>query len=1243
MPSRVCMDSGLAQQHVLSLGDYFILREYTLAPSLSTSDSHNNHSINGSCSSGRLYGFQLHIHITASNVLLLPERCDLPVRRLMPSDMDAASPVSMPATVKLSPFGIAGQLLWQHDLFRPISGTAADQQLDLWSTLHAIPLDVLRMPAESKLPLFVMVRVGSMLLSYPTALVFPLVEAGRSIADAAAATTIDAPSPASILRVSMRDPAKSSAWTYVDHCASLAAAVLAQCAAHEPTPLAEEASDNDEWKPVRIDTDASMPAMAELDTATPAKDEGDILQQLCGLFQAATPVVHEPTAPPSGSASASTAVPNDSGVVTPAATLGTLGDEGRRTSGLSALDGLSDFYNFDDPDTEMVTEDDFNFFDEGPVSTRPMESAAHVADAKDTMTMTDVLSNNILTAAAAAAVAATTNAMPSNGHALDTSALLADSVSQSVVVDMDTKAMDHAMLDGSGGVAADAAAHVDHAGTLPTPKDASQMEGAPSPANTTSSAPVSTTAGDAVHGAEGGSGALASPLSLLELRTALIPVEFAPLVDDATMALDAKYRHGGRYAYVEQEGVAETDVLRVAETAEERMPYTADYEPKHPPLHARTSRLPPPRKQPVDYAAKQQDSGKKKPPSSIARHGQHGNESDTSSTSSSSSSSDTDSDDDNDDDIDLMHWSDAAQIAMQLASPDGQCFNASGRTSSSSSSNVAVMAKLFGHLRETTWREFTWQALYALNLHALLRQSNVCTTVLEQGEEYAIVNMISQVAEKLFIQDESHKSPPRTHSTVRGQLTVKQLYELYESGQPQSKYGRYQVRKRTHKQGCIEAITDEPEVAVQQQEQALTLNATAIRFWEALRLEPYGGKKALVPVMLCPVGDAMETSARHMLKEISAVYEACLLGTHRAMNGLEVVPVILLPSMTGESMHDRQLRSLTAAFEKLGGQLPALSASDTSTIVIYVVNPFPDHFKHLLAICQCFEATLHAYRKRGLNAEQLALQIIPLQLISDPIQRATDHASVCKTLAFSAYGRAFQRVTRIDDHSTSTEDAAKETAMQVWRRSQSMVERWFNGPCSITIVRKGIMGSAEFEAWSTIFGDDSPQVVLACTADAPILRIQLPTDERCGGEPSNGSIKSHTALAPDAGLLMKTVVGEVYLVDVGHRLAVSDASEREAACPPGQRARRLLPLASGSLVWLPDAGTLPDASTCRLQVHLLRAPSASSTHMTLRELLLRYYALSFIHFSPNFAWAPLPVHLRVLHQLIRLVECQSTR
>ncbi|KAI8048124.1 hypothetical protein BDF22DRAFT_291171 [Syncephalis plumigaleata] len=348
---------GLAHQHIISLGNLFIF------------DGLNHHR-SSTISDNRLDGFRLHIQITASNVLLLPERCQLPIRRLTADDLhytEAESHLYLP--VKLSPFGINGQLLKHHEVYRPICDALAEQQLDRWSTLHAIPLDVLRAPMTSNLPLFVMIRIGNMLLSYPTALVFPLIDTN----DSALSSSNDTPHLSSVLRVSVRDPVKMNAWSYVDHCNNLASAVLAQCAAHEPTSLGESPN-NSEWKPVIIDSASNIDATKQSNVANKSANEDEIMTQLCDIFQTAPPSNNESvTAVASSNLGGSITTPNDTGVGTPAPTLNTLGsgissnvnDESRRTSGLSALDGLNDFYNFvDDPDTEMVTEDDFNFFDD---------------------------------------------------------------------------------------------------------------------------------------------------------------------------------------------------------------------------------------------------------------------------------------------------------------------------------------------------------------------------------------------------------------------------------------------------------------------------------------------------------------------------------------------------------------------------------------------------------------------------------------------------------------------------------------------------------------------------------------------------------------------------------------------------------------------------------------------------------------------------------------------------------------
>jgi hypothetical protein len=60
------------------------------------------------------------------------------------------------------------------------------------------------------------------------------------------------------------------------------------------------------------------------------------------------------------------------------------------------------------------------------------------------------------------------------------------------------------------------------------------------------------------------------------------------------------------------------------------------------------------------------------------------------------------------------------------------------------------------------------------------------------------------------------------------------------------------------------------------QQSQLALSVTAARFWEALRLEPYAGKKTLIPVIVCPAGETVEQAARQAIREISAVYEVIM-------------------------------------------------------------------------------------------------------------------------------------------------------------------------------------------------------------------------------------------------------------------------------------------------------------------------------------------------------------------------------
>lgn len=87
-----------------------------------------------------------------------------------------------------------------------------------------------------------------------------------------------------------------------------------------------------------------------------------------------------------------------------------------------------------------------------------------------------------------------------------------------------------------------------------------------------------------------------------------------------------------------------------------------------------------------------------------------------------------------------------------------------------------------------------------------------------------------------------------------------------------------------------------------------------LTFWEKLRLEPYSTKKNIVYFALCPDSESLENMAINFFKDLSAVYEVCLLGTHHPGVAGDrkrgVVPVPLLGTYltdciiaTNELMH----------------------------------------------------------------------------------------------------------------------------------------------------------------------------------------------------------------------------------------------------------------------------------------------------------------------------------------------------
>lgn len=71
-----------------------------------------------------------------------------------------------------------------------------------------------------------------------------------------------------------------------------------------------------------------------------------------------------------------------------------------------------------------------------------------------------------------------------------------------------------------------------------------------------------------------------------------------------------------------------------------------------------------------------------------------------------------------------------------------------------------------------------------------------------------------------------------------------------------------------------------PSVVVGRQDEWIEGSPHMLTFWEKLRLEPYSTKKNIVYFALCPDSEGLENMAINFFKDLSAVYEICLLGTH---------------------------------------------------------------------------------------------------------------------------------------------------------------------------------------------------------------------------------------------------------------------------------------------------------------------------------------------------------------------------
>ncbi|KAI8637914.1 mediator complex subunit 13 C-terminal-domain-containing protein [Parasitella parasitica] len=575
--------------------------------------------------------------------------------------------------------------------------------------------------------------------------------------------------------------------------------------------------------------------------------------------------------------------------------------------------------------------------------------------------------------------------------------------------------------------------------------------------------------------------------------------------------------------------------------------------------------------------------------------------------------------------------------------------------------------------------------------------------------------------------------------TVKGPLNVQDYYELSETNQAHSKYGKYQVKKRRPAEPNLGTLQP-PNITVNRQDDIIEGTFKLIMFWEKLRLEPYSSKKQVSYFVVYPQNESIETSVAHFFKGLSTVYETCQLGVHHPGNAgpyrKGLVPVPLLPQLEDESFQGRQLRSYMAECHVLGSTLGSAMAENMH-IVIYMINP-STHLASHLDLSRCFSKMKAAYnasapalgpRIPDKIPARLVLQLMPIE----HVLRATSFGGCVKfgmkEVAFSVYSKCHTIVSRqhqaVSDSSRSVSDLyappfvlSKPISSQIHFKLKkaisafptileshavlhmgyafSMDKRWMiivwtdnqgemiefavldnhrhNLPLSsvfeeawsrtkqisrrtgfawtFVVCKMGLIFEDELGAWISCLPSNEQVAIVSLDVESTLYvnttnvdtmmnDMHAPTDVLNTNAPSmmNAATSTKKIFSDTSDN------GQTKALLLNHRVAYSNKRERMSLGILGldsiSREDWMIPLASGYMIHTPPTTENPNNElfNCNplvLEIHLVYNQTNHSAYSTLRDIVKKYHALSFVNVMPSNSNC-FPIHLALVERLSRIL------
>ena len=231
-----------------------------------------------------------------------------------------------------------------------------------------------------------------------------------------------------------------------------------------------------------------------------------------------------------------------------------------------------------------------------------------------------------------------------------------------------------------------------------------------------------------------------------------------------------------------------------------------------------------------------------------------------------------------------------------------------------------------------------------------------------------------------------------------------------------------------------------PQLEVRRSDTKLSILPAAITFWENLGLGPSKGPKDVSAICIYPNFDGVLANAEIFLDQMRSIYECSRLGSHDRLITKDLASGLM--PFTVESPQQSKLHNLSALKDVASRLSRILSAAEVEekNFVVYFVYP-TENSGLLVHICSAFQHLFNLYRKalsdRRVNtANELVLQLVPLDFMSSPTSLAVPSPSQYFRLAMEVYDRCIDFISSSFDTSNNARAAAAEKyRLQIERES----------------------------------------------------------------------------------------------------------------------------------------------------------------------------------------------------------------